>query len=81
MIKDCNKTCEINLKNENNDNCHFLMYEEGKTKSFHSKGEDKHGLTVVPLIGNHMQTRQNKSKRISRGKEVEISARRKKEKI
>ena len=80
MIRDCNKTCEINVQNENTDNCHFLMQEEGKMKSCHSKGEDKDGLTAVPLTGNCMQTRQNKSKRINPGKEVEISARRKKEK-
>ena len=80
MIKNCNKTCEINVKNVNIDNCHFLMREEGKTKSCHSKGKDKEKLTVVPLTGNRMQTRQNKSKRISPGKEVEISAWCKKEK-
>ena len=80
MIRNCNKTCEINVQNENTDNCHFLMQEEGKTKSCCSKGKDKDGLTTVPLTGNCMQTRQNKSKQISPGKEVEISARRKKEK-
>ena len=57
MIRDCNKTCEINVQNKSIDNCHFLMQEEGKTKSCRSKGEDKDGLTIVPLTGNHMQTR------------------------
>jgi len=80
MIKNCNKTYEINVQNENTDNCHFFMQEEGKTKSFHSKGEDKDKLTAVPLTGNRMQTRQIKSKRINPRKEVDISARRKKEK-
>ena len=80
MIRNCNKTCKINVQNENTDNCHFLMQEEGKTKGCHSKGKDKAGLTAVPLTGNRMQTRQNKSKRISPGKEVEILAQRKKEK-
>jgi len=56
------------------------MQKEGKTKDCHSEGKKKAGLTSVPLMGNHMQTRQNKSKRISPGKEVEVSARRKKEK-
>ena len=62
------------------DNCHFHMQEEEKMKDCRSKGKDKAELTVVPLTGNRMQTRQTKSKRISPGKEVEISARCKKEK-
>ena len=65
---------------KNTDNCHFLMQEKGKMKDCRSKGKDKAGLTAVPLTGNRMQTRQTKSKHISPGKEVEISARRKKEK-
>ena len=80
MIRNCNKTCEVNVKNENTDNCHFLIQEEGKTKNCHSKGKDKDGLTVVPLTGNRMQTRKSKSKRIILEKEVEISARRRREK-
>lgn len=66
------------MQDKNTDNCHFLMQEGGKTRSFHSKGKDKDGLTTVPLTGDHMQTRQRKSKRISPRKEVEISAQRKK---
>ena len=80
MIRNCNKTCKINVQNKNTDNCHFLMQEEGKTKDCRSKGKDKARLTTVPLTGNRMQIRQTKSKRISPGKEMEISARRKKEK-
>ena len=80
MIRNCHKTCEINVQNENTDNCHFLMQEEGKMKDCRSKGKEKARLTIVPLTGNHMQTRQTKSKRISPGMEVEISARHKKEK-
>lgn len=66
------------MQNENTDNCHFLMQEEGKMKDYRSKGKDKARLTAIPLTGNRMQTRQTKSKRISPGKEMEISARRKK---
>ena len=65
------------MQDENTDNCHFLMQEGGKTRSCHSKGKDKDGLTIVPSTRDRMQTR---SKRISPGKEVEISARRRKEK-
>ena len=68
------------MQDENTDNCHFLMQEEGKTRSCHYKGKDKDRLTVVPLTRDRMQTRENKSKEISPGKEVEISARRRKEK-
>ena len=63
------------MQDENTDKCHFLMQEGGKTRSCHSKEKDKDGLTTVPLMGDHMQRRQSKSKRISPGKEVEISAR------
>ena len=80
MIRDFNKTCEINVQNENTDHCHFLMQEEGKTKSCHSKGEDKDGLTVVPLTGDRMQTRLSISKQISPEKEVKTPARRRREK-
>ena len=79
MIRNCNKTCEINVQSENTDNCHFLMQKEGKTTDCHSEGKNKARFTVVPLMGNRRQTRQNRSKRISPGKEVEVSARRKKE--
>ena len=68
------------MQGENSDNCHFIMQEGGKTRSCRSKGKDKNGLTVVPLKGDRMQTRQSKSKRISSGKEVEISARCRREK-
>ena len=61
------------MQNENTENFHFLMEEEGKRKDCHSKGKRKAGLTAVPLTGNRMQTRQTKSKRISPGKEIEIS--------
>ena len=53
------------MQDENTDNCHFLMQEGGKMRSFCSKGKDKDGLTAVPLTGDHMQTRQSKSKKIS----------------
>ncbi len=68
------------MQYENADNCHFLMQEGGKTRSFHSEGKDKESLTTVPLMGDRMQTRQRKSKRISPGKEVEMSAQCRKEK-
>jgi len=53
------------------------MQRKGKTKDFHPKEKDRVKLTVVPVAGNHMQTRQSKLKRISQGKEKEISNRRK----
>ena len=68
------------MQDENTDNCHFLMQKEGKTRCCCSKGKDKDRLTAVPLMGDRMKTRQRKSKRISPRKEVEISARRRKEK-
>ncbi len=68
------------MQDENADNCHFRMQEGGKTRSCRSKGKDKDGLTVVLLTGDRMQTRQRKSKRISPGKEVEMSAQCRKEK-
>ena len=74
MIRNYNQTCEINMQDENTDNCHFLMQEEGKMKDFHSKGKDKARLTVVPLTGNHMKIRQTKLMCISQGKEMGISA-------
>jgi len=54
------------------------MQEKGKTKDCHSKEKDKAKLIVVPLAGNHMQTRQSKFKHISQGKEKDISTWRKK---
>ena len=68
------------MQDENADNFHFLMQEGEKTRSFRSKGKDKDRLTAVPLMGDRMQTRQSKSKRISLGKEVEISAQCRREK-
>jgi len=56
------------------------MQKEGKTKDCHAEGKNKVRLTAIPLTGNHMQTRQNRSKQIIPGKEVEMSAQRKKEK-
>ena len=50
------------MKDENAENCHFLMQEGGKTRSCRSKGKDKDGLTAVPLTRDHMQTRQSKLK-------------------
>jgi len=66
------------MLNENTNNCHFLIQEGRKMRSFSSKGKDKDGLTVVPLMGDHMQSRLRKSKQISPGKEVEIPTWRKK---
>jgi len=66
------------MQDENTDNCHFLMQEGGKTRSFYSKGKDKDGLTIVLFMGDRMQTRQRKSKQISPEKEVEILAQRRK---
>lgn len=65
------------MQNKNADNCHFRVQEGEKTKSCRSKGKYKDGLTVVPSIGDRMQ---NRSKWISPRKEVEISARHRKEK-
>ena len=56
------------------------MQEKGKMKDFHSKEKYRAKLIVVPLAGNHMQTRRSKLKHISQGKEIEISTRRKKAK-
>ncbi len=51
------------------------MQEKGKSKDFHPKEKDMAKLTVVPLVGNHMQIRRSKLKHISQGKEMEISTR------
>ena len=55
----------------NADNCHSYVQEGGKTEGGHSKGKDKDEIIVVPLTGDHKQTR---SKRINPGKEAEIPA-------
>jgi len=49
------------------------MQEKGKTKYCHSKEQDRAKLTTIPLVGNHMQTRQSKLKHLNQGKEKEIS--------
>lgn len=56
------------------------MQEGVKTRSSHSKGKDKDEITSVPMMGDRMQTRQNKSKQIGSEKEVEIPARHRREK-
>ena len=43
----------------------FPMQKKEKTEDRHSKGKDKTRLTVVPLTGNHIQTRQSKLEHIS----------------
>lgn len=52
----------------------------GKTKDCRPKEKDRVDLTIVHMVGNHMQTRQSKLKHISQGKEKEISNQRKKAK-
>lgn len=47
------------------------MQEGGKMESGHPKGKEKDELTVVPLMGDHVQTR---LKRTNPGKEAEILA-------
>ena len=56
------------------------MQKKGKTKDFRPKEKDRAKLTTAPAVGNHMQTRQSKLKRISQGKEKEILNRRKRTK-
>jgi len=41
------------------------MQEKEKTKDCRPKEKDRTKLTVVTLVGNHMQTRQSKLERIS----------------
>ena len=53
------------------------MQKKGKTKDCCPKEKDRAKLIDVPLAGNHMQTRRSKLKRISQGKEKEISNQRK----
>ena len=50
------------------DNFHFSMQEKVETKVCCPKGKDKGGITVVPLEGNQMQTRSNRSKQNDPGK-------------
>ena len=80
MIRNYNKTYELNMQYQNTENCLFLMQEGVKTRSFRSKGKDKDKITVVPLTGNRMQTRQSKSKQIGPEKKVEIPTRCRREK-
>jgi len=56
------------------------MLKKGKTKDCRPKEKDKVELTSILVAGNHMQTRRSKLKRISQGKEKEISNRRKRTK-
>lgn len=58
--------CEIT------NNYPFSMQKEEKTKDFHPKGKDNKKLIVVPLTGNHIQTRQSKLECINQEKEKEI---------
>ncbi len=60
---------------ENADNCHSYVQEGGKMESGHPKGKEKDELTVVPSMGDHVQTR---SKQTNPGKEAEIPAWRRK---
>ena len=53
------------------------MKKKGKMKDYYPKEKNRATLTVVPLAGNHMQTRRSELKHISQGKEKEISNRRK----
>ena len=50
-----------------------------ETKSCHSKGKDKGGITTVPLEGNRMQMISSRSKQNNPGKEEGIPIRRKRE--
>lgn len=56
------------------------MQENEKIEDFRPKGKDMTKLTVVPLAGNHMQTRRSKLERIIQEREKEISNRRKRTK-
>ena len=58
------------------DNCYFSMQERVETKGYHSKGKDKGEMTDVPLGGNWMRTRSNRSKQDGPGKKEELSIRR-----
>ena len=53
------------------------MQEKEKAEDCHPKGKDRKKLTIVPLVGNCMQTRRSKLERISLEREKEISNRRK----
>lgn len=61
------------------DNCHFSMQGKVEMKRCGSKGKDKGGITVVPLEGNRMQMRSNRSKQNDPGKKEGIPIRRNKE--
>ena len=49
-------------------NCHFSMQGRVETKICRPKGKDKGGTTAIPLEGNWMQTRSNRSKKNDPGK-------------
>ena len=53
------------------------MQKEEKTEDYHPKGKNKTKLIVVPLTGNHVQTRQSKLEHKSQKKRKEISNRHK----
>ena len=55
------------------DNFYFSMQERVETKDFHSKGKDKEAITTVPLGGNQMRTRSNRSKQDDPGKKEGLS--------
>ena len=55
------------------DNFYFSMQERVEMKSCHSKGKYKEAITVVPLGGNQMRTRSNRSKQDDPGKKEGLS--------
>ena len=61
------------------DNCHFSMQEKVETKSCRPIGKDKGGIIVVPLEGNWMQTRLNRSKQNDPGKKEGLPIRQNRE--
>jgi len=50
----------------------IFLCRKGKNERLSFQGKDRAELTTVLVVGNHMQTRQSKMKRISQGKEKEI---------
>lgn len=56
------KSC---MQRKMTNNYPFPMQKKEKTEDCHSKGKDKTRLTIVPLIGNHIQARESKLERIS----------------
>lgn len=50
------------MLDEKINNCHFLIQEGRKTRSYRSKGKNKDEITSVPLMGDRMQTKLSKSK-------------------